>query len=94
MTGPATNLSRNANINYCHWQKRRPFCEYKKHPPVAGGDVIGRLHSNRLSIAKGKVSVQKQRFDAKQLLQFAPSTPGRAKGRQHVAIHQTRTRRR
>jgi hypothetical protein len=53
------------------------FCEYENHPPIAGSDAIGRLPSDWLSIAKGKVSVHEHRFDAKQLLQFAPSTPER-----------------
>jgi hypothetical protein len=38
------------------------------YPPVDGGNVVGRLHSDRPSIAKGKVSVREQRFGAKQLL--------------------------
>src|SRR5664280_2882262 len=75
-------------FSWCHWQSGRLFYENEDHPPAAGGDVIGRLRSDRLSIAKGRVSVREQRFDAKQLLQFAPSTPGRAKGRQPAAIHQ------
>jgi hypothetical protein len=51
--------------------------EYENHSPAVLGDVIGRLPSDWLSIAKGRATVQEQRFDTKQLLQFAPSTPGR-----------------
>src|ERR1035438_3541763 len=78
-------------FSWCHWQSGRLFYEHEDHPPVAGGDVIGRLRSDRLSIAKGQLSVREQCFDAKQLLQFAPSTPGRTKGRQHPALHQAGT---
>src|ERR1017187_10241262 len=75
-------------FSWCHWQSGRLFCEYEDHPPAAGGDVIGRLRFDRLSIAKGEVSVRGQSFDAKQWLQFAPSAAGRTKGRQHPALHQ------
>src|ERR1035437_3439931 len=77
----------------CHWQSGRLFYEHEDHPPVAGGDVIGRLRSDRLSTAQGQLSVREQRcaIDAKQLLQFAPSTPERPKECQPAALHQEGT---
>ena len=40
-------------------------CENEDHPPIARCAAIGRLRSDRLSIAKGQVSVRDQCFDAK-----------------------------
>ena len=62
----------------CHWKSERLFYDHETHPPDFRGNVVGRLPSNRLSIAKGRASVREHRdaSDAKQLLQLAPSTPG------------------
>jgi hypothetical protein len=38
---------------------------HENHLPIAGSDAIGRLPSDWLSIAQGKVSVREQHGDAK-----------------------------
>jgi hypothetical protein len=61
----------------CRWQSGRLFDDCEDPPPAPDGDTVGRLHSHRLSIAQGWNSAREQggAIDAKQLLQFAPSTP-------------------
>jgi hypothetical protein len=38
---------------------------HEDHPPIAGSDAVGRLPSDRLSIAKGHVTAREQHFHAK-----------------------------
>jgi hypothetical protein len=74
-------------------RSRRLSCDQEIHPSAARGDFIIRLRSDWLPIGKDPATIREQcrASDPQQLLQLAPSTSGRAKGRQVPALDQAGT---
>src|ERR1039457_1616303 len=84
-------MAASIRFSWCPCPLGRPFCESQGHPIAARDNVFGRLLSGGVSIVAARANESKRLFDAKQLLQPAPSTVGLAKRCQPVAIHQIRT---